>query len=94
MDADKNITAMFSASLSTDEVFTKTVAVYPNPTIGNLTIDLLEDLKEVQVYSLTGKKVFVSTSKNIDIEHLSSGVYMLRIISEEGKTATKRIIKK
>ena len=94
MDATKNIVANFSTTLGVDEVFTKTVSIYPNPATTNITVNLLEALQKVEIYTLLGNKVHTSNSTKVSIAHLSEGIYLVKITTESGKVAVKKIIKK
>ena len=68
------------------------LAVYPNPTTGQLHIDAI-DLTRVECYSQMGQLVAVfEHERDIDISHLSSGVYMLRVTLPEG-VAVRKIVK-
>ena len=69
--------------------------VYPNPVVnGNLyiTSDSSEN-KQVVVYDLLGKQVIktIVTNQPLNVAALSSGIYMVKI-TEEGKTATRKLV--
>lgn len=68
--------------------------VYPNPTAGGLNIKS-NGMKQVAVFDLVGQKLMeknVETDElSLDISRFEKGVYMLRIITEEGET-TQRIM--
>ena len=69
-------------------------AVFPNPTKNILKIDDARfTLKNIEIFNVLGKKVFASNKNEINIAHLVNGVYLLKIESEKGSVATKRIIK-
>jgi len=68
------------------------ILVYPNPTTGELTIENGElRIENVEVYNIVGQKqklIFnfqFSTFNSIDISHLPSGIYFLKIGSETVK---------
>lgn len=68
--------------------------VHPNPTTSILNIDDSNfTLKNIEVYNIIGKRVLRSTKNKINIENLVNGVYLLKVQSEDGNFATKRIIK-
>lgn len=68
--------------------------VYPNPTKNILTIDDASfSIKNIEIFNILGKKVFASTKNEINIAHLVNGIYLLKIESEKGNIAAKRIIK-
>lgn len=67
--------------------------LYPNPTTGNLTVKA-ESMKNIEIYNTIGQRMMNvqvdSDEKVIDMKGLENGLYMIRIISENGST-TKRI---
>lgn len=71
-----------------------TVSVYPNPFIGDLSIEATGDLRKVEIYNSTGSHVFSSTNPNstIALDQLSPGIYFLKIETDAG-IDVKKIIK-
>ncbi|RZK01702.1 MAG: T9SS type A sorting domain-containing protein [Flavobacterium sp.] len=68
--------------------------VYPNPvTNGTFYINTTADqTKEVVVYDVLGKQVVKTTTTNaVNVSNLKSGVYIVKI-TEEGKTATRKLV--
>ena len=53
-----------------------------------------DNLKQATIYSILGKKVLETTSKNINTSKLNSGLYLIKIASENGSVATKKFMKK
>lgn len=68
-----------SSVLSVDDV--KSPKIYPNPVTNFLKIDW-KYFKSVSVYNLSGKKVYQSNSRLLDLSNLVSGSYMLLISSQ------------
>ena len=66
------------------------IAVYPNPTTGNLYIDAV-GIQKVECYNQMGQlvRVYDNVSNSIDLNNLSEGVYMLRITVPQGVTVRK-----
>lgn len=101
----KNITS----TLGITEIGKKaSFGVYPNPVTADKKVTVLFDIKEktgnkgsVEVYDLTGKKVYASELTNqsgfykqdLNLSHLPSGNYLLKI-SYGGQTETKKLIVK
>lgn len=79
--------------LSVDEFSMNSISIYPNPTTSDLHITMHGNLKEVIVYSVLGKEVLSTPSKNIDVSRLLNGVYLIIIKDENGNVATKRFVK-
>jgi autotransporter-associated beta strand protein len=79
------------------------IQVYPNPTSGEVIIatsDMRYAICDIEIFDVMGRMVFIVgtghapslQSTTIDISHLPSGVYFLRIHTENG-VVTKKIIK-
>ena len=66
--------------------------VYPNPTKNRVIIKTELAIDSVEIYDVTGKLIQTDKSKILNMSNLNSGVYFLRIISEN-ITISKRIIK-
>ena len=99
VDTDKMILyySDYNNALSIDdEILANTVKIYPNPVDNILTIDSeMVPIKKVEVFSILGNKVKeINTGFNaIPFNNLSSGTYIMRILSEKGST-TRKLIKK
>jgi len=72
------------------------IKIYPNPTTGQLQIENYElRIDGVEVYDIYGRKVqmspvsFMSPETVINISHLSSGVYFVKIQTETGEIVRK-----
>ena len=74
------------------------LSVYPNPVTDRLNIDYNENISNLTVYDLSGRSVKSFTTNNsnnsIDVSDLKSGIYMLRIETENKKVSTVKFIKK
>ena len=75
------------------------VLLYPNPTLGEVTLELVDmtnfGLVEVTAYDVTGRQVLHSANPNnkqlLDFKTKPSGVYMLKILIG-GDVLTKRLV--
>lgn len=66
--------------------------IYPNPASDNFTIEMENEVKSIEIYSLQGQKVLASTSKKINVSNLSKGIYMVKIEDKNKATTTQKII--
>ncbi len=77
---------------------TSSINVYPNPVNDKLYIETEVEIEEVVVYTITGVIVGQQSTVNgqqtsfIDVTNLNSGVYFVKVVTENGETV-KRIIK-
>jgi len=76
------------------------IAIYPNPTAGIITVELLLNENEnatITVLDQVGKLIKVETITNtksyVDISDLANGIYVLKI-ENKGKITMKKILKK
>ena len=69
------------------------ISVFPNPTTDFVTIVTAQQIDTVEVYNLLGKLLFIAANKKIEFKPLDSGIYLLKINTQNG-TSTKRIVKK
>jgi uncharacterized delta-60 repeat protein len=69
--------------------------VYPNPTTEMLLIYCDEKVVSVEIYNLIGEQVqFVQGEiQQINVQHLSEGLYTIQVNTTSGKSATRRFIK-
>jgi surface protein len=69
-----------------------TISVYPNPAKDKLFIQGLSKPSKVSIYNVLGKLVFSkTTSSEIDLEGLQSGIYIVRFIDQQKETTRKFI---
>lgn len=77
----------------------KDFLVYPNPANKNITIKFPNNLPStISMYTITGQQIFnnLNTQQSetqIDISYLKTGIYILKVINENG-VFYKKIIKK
>ncbi|TVZ55339.1 putative secreted protein (Por secretion system target) [Lutibacter sp. Hel_I_33_5] len=91
---------LFGVTLSTEDsnLLDKKISAYPNPVSKSLNIVTdLNTKAEIRLFSLDGKLVYFSKEKSlrnhkIDTSEFSSGIYFLRINSEN-QIITRKIIK-
>ncbi|KGO80968.1 hypothetical protein Q762_10005 [Flavobacterium cauense R2A-7] len=68
--------------------------IYPNPANDFLHITTSANgVKTVTIYDVVGKQVLNTTTANevINVSSLNAGIYMVKI-TEEGKTATRKLV--
>ena len=92
---DLKISTTFADLLSTKSNTIAGLKLYPNPVSkGTLFIETAANAdKTVAVYDVLGKNVLnASTTENaVNVSSLRAGVYMVKI-TEEGKTATRKLV--
>jgi len=81
-------------TLSTPDIsFENSLRVYPNPASDQVTVTTASMINYLELYDIHGKLVLKQTDQTIDISTIPTGVYFLKLVSEQGRIATKKIIK-
>lgn len=88
-------------ALSTNNFNLNSFAVYPNPFTNTIQVNFTNttSAEKVEIYSVLGvllnkQKVEGLKKATLDVQDLAIGVYMLKVTSVDGKTITKKLIKK
>ena len=96
VDNPSYVLNIWQSALSVPSLVENNITFYPNPVTEKfLTVNTDKPLK-VEIHNVLGKKLIStnvdSTNGKIDVGFLYSGVYMLKMTSDQG-SITKRIIK-
>ena len=92
--ARNSATAANSCALSVKENQIAGLNIYPNPvTNGKFSISTTANAeKSVVIFDVLGKQVVKTTAtETVNVSNLNAGVYIVKI-TEEGKTATRKLI--
>lgn len=69
--------------------------IFPNPTEGRINIDIQQTVKNIEIHSATGDRVYNSASLNdkiIDISNLANGYYIISL-TMENEVIRERVVK-
>ncbi|MCW3788259.1 T9SS type A sorting domain-containing protein [Plebeiibacterium sediminum] len=74
------------------------VSIAPNPCINQLTIQCKNQIKDISVYDLSGKLILSKKDVFQDkivlpISDINSGIYMIKITDQKGKTEVRKFVK-
>jgi len=82
----------------------KEISISPNPTDGLLNIELngFNDPVNISIYSLNGNMIYSETiedyspdkvlKRQINVSRFGKGVYMIKVISKDGSSQTKKVL--
>lgn len=68
--------------------------VHPNPTEDIITIQSDSEIKSLEAYTITGQLIAQSTTTQLSLGKLASGIYMLKINFVNGSISNQKILKK
>lgn len=81
------------------DLIQQNLAVYPNPSEGSVTLELngIESAASLNIFDVAGRNVFSEQlvignefKKNINLQDVNAGTYLLQLVTEEG-VATKKL---
>ena len=83
-----------NSNLSTPEILeSDSIKIYPNPVNDILNISGRSEKYNIEIYSLTGQKLYQDFNvSKINMSLYSNGIYIIKI-SDQNSTSTKRVIK-
>ncbi len=85
-----------NVELAVQSVQSKKLVTYPNPVKDVLKIELSqgEKIKVVEVYNAVGQKVAqFSDQKEVSINNLKAGLYLVKVVTDKDSVYTTKIIK-
>lgn len=80
-------------ALSSDSFDVSKVLIYPNPSKGIFNIQSDLTISNVEVYNALGQRVWTGSSNTIDIQGQASGVYFIKVHTEDNFSHTYKVIK-
>jgi pectate lyase len=86
---------VYNNSTGINNPMSKDITIYPNPVSDKLFFSTKEEIQKVEIFTLTGQKIYHSERNisSLDVSHLDSGNYLLKLFTREG-IFSKLIIKK
>ena len=96
VSANQKLHIVESSTLSVSEnELADNVVVYPNPSKGEITVNTSLENYKINIYNVLGSNVFskfdLVNNANLDLRHLRSGIYFIKITSLN-KEIVKRLI--
>jgi len=88
-------TYYFNQSLSTPEVLTNALKIYPNPAVSHFSIEGADGVERVEIYDLSGKLIKEVQSFGvslINVDDLSTGNYIVRMWDESDAQVSSNIL--
>lgn len=83
------------AALSNSDFNLAEVSLFPNPTDAIFSIEVPNEVvKQVRIFDVTGKMLLDSNQSTFNVSAFSSGIYMVNIVTESGKTGVSKLVKK
>ena len=94
---EESITFVIDTGLNSGDYQILDMMVYPNPVDGNYFTILspVEGLKEIQVFSVTGRKIMDTTinGNTLDVSSFNSGFYMLKVTINGQSKISKLVVR-
>jgi hypothetical protein len=93
-DPSANSVSFDTLSIEGQVLEDASVAVYPNPASDVMHVSTSLEVKELVLFDILGKRVLsLENTKNLKVNHLNAGVYLLKIVTAKGSLTKKVVIK-
>ncbi|MCQ2281982.1 MAG: choice-of-anchor J domain-containing protein [Bacteroidales bacterium] len=92
IDASWMIRAVTGSVAGIDEMEMSSMALYPNPTTGRINI-VADGFQMAEVMDMNGRTVMTTNSTLVDLGNMANGIYMVRVITNNG-IALQKVVKK
>lgn len=81
-------------TVGVSEEFNSGIELYPNPSSGMVFIHSDIHIQKIQLLGLRGETMEINekTSRKMDFSHLTPGLYFVKLILEDGRSVTKRLL--
>jgi Leucine-rich repeat (LRR) protein len=90
MDPDKDPNTIYgytTCTLGIEQNILDAISIYPNPSAGSVNLNGIDQVDEINVFSMAGKKVHTTKELKMNLNHLSAGVYFIQVkANQQNKT--------
>ncbi len=100
VDSDINLVANFyDPATNIHEIGKEEIKYYPNPVNNNLFVQYKGNIRKLQIMNMLGQTVKTiknstsSRSVNVNMENLSPGIYLIRLVNEKNESGIFKVIK-
>jgi endonuclease I len=97
VDHPEWVNAIWNPGMNTSDLNKIELNIYPNPAKNVLNISADQKISKVELFDLAGKKIrvesFNSNKISMNLNHLKSGVYLIKA-TVDGKVVSQKFIKK
>lgn len=77
-----------------NESFFSEIIIHPNPTVNSFKINLPnEEIAKVELLNFNGQFIFQSYDNEVNLENFTKGIYLVKIIKNNGQVIIKKLIK-
>jgi len=92
---NKNHLIVLNGYVGIEETANLNYTLSPNPSTGNLNISNINQasIKSIEILDLQGKICHESQTTELDLAHLKSGTYLVRVVATDGSSTTKKWVK-
>ncbi|AZQ45133.1 glycosyl hydrolase family protein [Nonlabens ponticola] len=81
------------STASIDDLDVMTVKLYPNPASNSVQVKANAELTTIELYNIAGSRINTTIeNSSIDVSNLSSGLYFIRVVSQQGSQVLELIV--
>jgi len=82
------------STLGIEQTSLSGLKIYPNPATDYIRISSPEEIEKVEIFDLTGRKVFTGVDKQISLQNFNKGYYLVNVYMITGQITVQKIIVK
>ena len=71
---------------------TEVLSFYPNPVHGVLHISPADNLQQIEIFDITGRKVLTTTKTAIDVSKFNKGYFLVKAVLKNNNVVTQKIL--
>jgi xyloglucan-specific exo-beta-1,4-glucanase len=72
------------------------LVIYPNPVANILNIAInnnFTQVESIEILTVTGQRIYTPKEATVDISNWSNGLYIIKVITTNGKSISKKVVK-
>lgn len=90
IDSDKDPNTIYgytTCTLGIEQNTLDAISIYPNPSAGIVSLNGIDQVDEINVFSMASKKMHTTKELKMNLNHLSAGVYFIQVkANQQNKT--------
>jgi len=91
--ANRTPRAVNDCSTSINGVNVLNISLYPNPASTSIQIETDEIISCIEIFSISGKRIIITNEKQIDVQSLQAGCYLIKVNTRNNAVWRSRFVK-
>lgn len=92
----QKLNAVLCVTDAVHEIKNSNISIYPNPASDILHVRMQDAYYDIEVFTIAGesilRKKYCFSETTLDLQHMTSGIYLLKIISDDGRQVYRKFM--